>query len=226
MNEYRLRQFRGQPFFTWLFLGIQTLVFLIGYFLPNIPLESNGVLYGPAIAFLHQYWRFLTPIFFHFGLMHFAVNSVVLYYMGEQIEAIYGHTRFFIIYLVTGIMGNLMSFAFNTAGIISAGSSTALFGLFGSFIILGFHLRHNPAIEGMVKQFTLFLILSFVFGMFDQSIDIWGHVGGLIGGVLIGNIIGLPKPAKKYSIHIRILSLLILVFFVILCVMYGLKKYG
>lgn len=226
MNEFQFRRLRNQPFFTWLFLGIQTLVFLLGYFLPRIPLESNGVLYGPAIVFLHQYWRFLTPVFFHFGLMHYAVNSIVLYYMGEQIEALYGHTRFLIIYLGTGIMGNLMSFAFNTPGIVSAGSSTALFGLFGSFIILGVHFRHNQVIEGLVKQFTLFLVLSFAFGMFDQSIDIWGHVGGLVGGVLIGNFIGLPRPAKKYSIHIRILSLLIFTFFVILCVMYGFKKYG
>lgn len=225
MQSFSIKRIQQEPFFTWLFLAMQTITFVLGYILPNDPLKNAGVLYGPSVVFLQEYWRFITPIFLHFGLMHFAVNSVVLYFMGKQIEQIYGHTRFFILYLGSGIMGNLMSFAFNQPGIISAGSSTSLFGLFGAFVVLGFHFRHQPGIQAMVRQFGLFLILTFAFGAFDQSIDIWGHVGGLLGGILFGNSLALPKNKKNYSIHIRILSGILCLFFIIFFLMYGFKKY-
>ena len=80
---------------------------------------------GPFVVYLNEYWRFFTPIFLHFGLAHFAINSVILYYMGQQVEAIYGHSRFFALYLLSGIMGNTMSFAFNQIGVQSAGASTS-----------------------------------------------------------------------------------------------------
>lgn len=225
MDKLTQQRLKNQPLLTWFFLAIQTIVFVSDSLIPTSPLRNNGVMFGPAVVYLHQYWRFFTPIFFHFGLMHFAVNSVVLYFMGQQIEGIYGHRRFFILYLLAGGLGNTMSFAFNQMGVTSAGSSTSLFGLFGAFVILGVHFRQNPAIQAMVRQFGLFLLLSFGFSFFDQSIDIWGHVGGLLGGVLLGNILGLPKPAEKYSIHLRVISCLFFLFFVLLCVMYGFKKY-
>src|SRR5699024_6238560 len=182
-------------------------------------------MFGPLIAFYGQYWRLFTPMFIHYGLMHFAVNSVVLYYMGQQIEALYGHWRYVLIYLISGVMGNLMSFAFNQAGIQSAGASAALFGLFGAFVILGLHYNDNYAIQALVKQFTLFVTISLLFSLFDRSVDIWGHVGGLAGGLLFGNLAGLPKRNHDYSIHTRIISAILLLFIVVFCLLYGLKKY-
>jgi len=64
-----------------------------------------------------------------------------------------------------------------------------------------------------------------VFGLFDQSIDIWGHVGGIIGGLLVGNLLALPKNYGKYSIHTRIISGIVFVFLLVIFVIYGLKKY-
>jgi len=182
-------------------------------------------MYGPFVAYMHEYWRFVTPIFLHFGLAHFAINSVILYYMGQQVEAIYGHSRFFCLYILSGIMGNVMSFAFNQVGVQSAGASTSLFGLFGAFLILGLHFKNDYRIQAMVRQFALFVGLNLVFGLFDQSIDIWGHVGGIIGGLLVGNLLALPKNYGKYSIHTRIISGIVFVFLLVIFVIYGLKKY-
>jgi rhomboid protease GluP len=182
-------------------------------------------MFGPLVVHGHEYWRFITPIFIHYGLMHFAVNSVVLYFMGQQIEAICGHVRFLIIYLISGFAGNALSFAFNQAGVQSAGSSTSLFGLFGAFVILGVHFKGHPAIQGMVRQFTLFIGMSLLFGVFDRSIDMWGHIGGLLGGLLLGNVLSVPNNSKSYSIHLRIISGMILVFLLIFCIVYGFKKY-
>lgn len=222
MNK-QMKRWLNRSIFTYTFLAIQTLVFIIGYISPMT--QVMGVMFGPYVAYMNEYWRFVTPIFIHFGLAHFAVNSVILYFMGQQVEAIYGHARFFILYLMSGVMGNAMSFAFNQAGVQSAGASTSLFGLFGAFLILGLHFKNDYQIQAMVRQFALFVVLNFVFGLFDQSIDIWGHVGGILGGFILGNALALPKNFEKYSIHTRILSAIVFLFLLAVFVIYGLKKY-
>ena len=223
MNWNKLK---NQPFVTIGFLSIQTAVFLLAYLLPGLLIGFRGSMFGPLIALNHEYWRFVTPIFIHYGLMHFAINSVILYYMGQQVEAIYGHGRFFLIYLLSGVMGNVLGFAFNDMNVQAAGASTSLFGIFGAFIVLGIHFKNNPGIQAMVRQFSLFIVLNLVFGLFDQTIDMYGHVGGLIGGILMGNIVALPmRVGKTYSIHVRIISAMILLFLLFFCIVYGLKRY-
>ena len=223
MNWNKLK---NQPFVTIGFLSIQPAVFLLGYLLPGLLIEFRGSMFGPLIALNHEYWRFVTPIFIHYGLMHFAINSVILYYMGQQVEAIYGHGRIFLIYLLSGVMGNVLGFAFNDMNVQAAGASTSLFGIFGAFIVLGIHFKNNPGIQAMVRQFSLFIVLNLVFGLFDQTIDMYGHVGGLIGGILMGNIVALPmRVGKTYSIHVRIISAMILLFLLFFCIVYGLKRY-
>ena len=223
MNWNKLK---NQPFVTIGFLSIQTAVFLLAYLLPGLLIEFRGSMFGPLIALNHEYWRFVTPIFIHYGLMHFAINSVILYYMGQQVEAIYGHGRFFLIYLLSGVMGNVLGFAFNDMNVQAAGASTSLFGIFGAFVVLEKKKKNNPGIQAMVRQFSLFIVLNLVFGLFDQTIDMYGHVGGLIGGILMGNIVALPmRVGKTYSIHVRIISAMILLFLLFFCIVYGLKRY-
>lgn len=220
-----LKRWFNRPVVTYSFLAVQTVVYLL-MFIPSLQIEAQGVMFGPFVAYFHQYWRFITPIFIHFSLTHFAVNSIVLYFIGQQVEAIYGHWRFFILYLFSGVMGNAVSFAFNDAGIRSAGSSTSIFGVFGAFLLLGYYFRNNPANQGMVRQFALFVGLSLLFGIFDRSIDIWGHVGGVIGGLLLGNVVALPQNHGRFSIHTRVISGLFFGFLLVICLLYGLKKYG
>lgn len=223
MNQ--LRRWKNQPFVTITFLGIQVFVFLLAYLFPWLNIEMKGVMFGPYIVFNQEYWRLITPIFIHFGLMHIAVNSVVLYFMGSQVEALYGHLKFFLIYIFSGILGNLMSFAFNGPMVQSAGASTSLFGMFGAFVILGFHYKDHPVIQGMVRQFTLFIVMSLVFGFFDRSIDMWGHLGGLFGGMLLGNILGLSKNFRPFSIHTKILSAMVYIFLFVFFILYGFRKF-
>jgi len=67
--------------------------------------------------------------------------------------------------------------------------------------------------------------MNLVFGVFDQTIDMWGHIGGILGGLLLGNLLALPKNYGKYSIHTRILSGVLFVFLLAIFVIYGFKKY-
>lgn len=221
-QEMKVKRWSKKPLVMYFFLGLQTLVFIRMLFPNNY--TALGGMYGPAIAMGDQYWRFFTPIIIHANLAHFAMNSVVLYFMGEQVENLYGHWRFFVIYLFSGMLGNLASFAFNTPGTLAIGASSSIFGLFGAFLILGKHFPENYVIQNLVKRFTLFVGFNLVFNLFDQGIDIWGHIGGLVGGLLLGGMVALPQAKERYSTSMRILATIIFLFIVGFCFALGLKN--
>ena len=225
-QKLKLNGWLRRPILTYLFLAIQTIVFAMMEFFPFLNIPAYLGMFGPSIVVGNEWWRFITPIIIHFGLVHFVMNSLILYFMGDQIETLYGHWRFFLIYLFSGILGNAASFAFNDLGVLSGGASTSLFGLFGALFVLGFHFKNNSQVRQLIRHYMLFIVISFVFGLTDTSVDIWGHLGGIVGGVLIGNIIGLPQKVTNYSIHQKILSTLVFGFLLIICVLLGLKNYG
>lgn len=224
-QEMQLKRWLNKPFLTYAFLAVQIAVFIIAWAFPELYIENRGGMSRLYITHLHQYWRFFTPIFIHFGFEHILFNSVVLYFMGSQIETIYGHWRYFIIYMLGGALGNAFSMAFNN-NTLSAGASSSIMGLFGAFLILGAHFKYNPAIQSQMRTFLLFVVLTFVSGLFSSSVDFWGHLGGLIGGAALGSVLAYPNGREKYSIHERILGVIVFAVLFAICVFYSFKKSG
>ncbi|MEG0254946.1 MAG: rhomboid family intramembrane serine protease [Vagococcus sp.] len=236
MNQFssKWQRINRSPFLMYLFLGIQVIVFL-GMELMG---AKNGVLNGSensAILYLfgamspqaiiqnHEYWRFVTPIFVHIGLTHLALNSLSLYFVGRILEPIIGHVRFFILYILSGIIGNLLSFAFGSSYGLSAGASTSLFGIFAAFIVLGKIYRYHPLIQQMSQSMTLLIIINLVMNIFDSGVDILGHIGGALGGVLLMIVLGVPRNnlQEKMNVHKRIAAAIFTVFIIIFCLVYG-----
>lgn len=153
-----------------------------------------GARYNPLII-TGEYWRFFTPMFLHMGLMHIVVNMVALYYLGAITERIFGHWRFLVIYLVAGIAGNVASFVF-LPKTLSAGASTAIFGLMGAFLMLGDSFKDNPLIRQLSRQFVLLAGINLAFNLVSSGVDIAGHIGGLIGGFLIAGAVGAPQLGR------------------------------
>ena len=186
-----------EPAITQILLGITVVIFLLEWLLGGDTLIAIVNFYGAkndvAIA-AGQWWRLITPMFLHMNLSHIALNAVVIYFMGIQIEALYGHWRMLTIYLLGGISGNLMSFALSSSQ--SVGASTACFALFGAFLTVGESFWENPVIRQLTSRFLLLTVMNLVFDMFGSGIDIWGHIGGLLGGFLIGYIVGVPRIGK------------------------------
>jgi len=228
-TQMKIKSLLNQPFITYGLMGITLFVFLgmelTGGSENGQTLVNWGAMFRPYILLGHQYWRLFTPMFLHIGWMHLILNMVTLYFVGPQIEAIYGHWRYLGLYLLSGIAGNVASFGIGNS-ILSAGASTSLFGLFGAFLILGRHFRHNPAIMFMVRRYSMFVFINLFFNLFSSSVDIMGHVGGLIGGLLAANALAVPNRSKEISVHERIISSLILIFLLVICVLLGFKKSG
>ncbi|MBB1080127.1 rhomboid family intramembrane serine protease [Limosilactobacillus sp. STM2_1] len=138
-----------------------------------------------------QWWRLISPVFLHVGLSHLVINSVTLLYIGRYIEEFFGHWRMIVIYFVSAIFGNLAS-AVLMPTTISAGASTAIFGLFGAFLMLGVCFHHNVIVRVLSRTFFLFIIINIVMDIFLSGIDLVGHIGGLFGGFFIAFVVGAP----------------------------------
>ena len=130
-----------------------------------------------------QLWRLITPVLLHGSLMHIGFNMYALLAIGSGMESRMGHLRFTMLYLVSGFAGNVFSFYFSDAN--SLGASTAIFGLLaaeGIFLYLNkglFGQRAQKALSNivMVAAVNLFIGMS-------PGIDNWGHIGGLLGGLI------------------------------------------
>lgn len=234
--EQRWQQIKRGPYFTYLFLSLQVIVFLL--------MELDGLRHGvmngsehslillkygaitpDAILIGHQYWRFVTPIFVHIGLFHLAINSLSLYFVGRLLEPIIGHVRFLVVYLLSGILGNVISFAFGNPYSVSAGASTSIFGMFAAFIILGRIYPYHPLIRQMSRSMTMLIVMNLVMNLFDSGVDILGHFGGALGGLLLMMIVGVPKTSYQFKEpidqHKRFLSGVVFLFLIVFCLVYG-----
>ncbi|TPR40552.1 rhomboid family intramembrane serine protease [Apilactobacillus micheneri] len=217
-NSNFYRKMDERPFFTELILIIMAFIYLFGL-LTNTSqiIITNGAMIKPLIIYYGEWWRFITPIFIHLGFLHILMNGISLYYVGIQIEKIFGHIRFLTIFMLSGIMGNIISFAFSSG--LSAGASTAIFGLFGVFLMLGENFRDNFAVRQMSQSFLLLIIVNIVFDLLSSGIDIAGHLGGLIGGFFIPYFIGIPN--YKMNKSKKILSFVVLMIIIIFCLKTG-----
>lgn len=142
-------------------------------------LASNGTeLVGVAEG---QYWRLVTAAFLHdpYSWLHIAFNMYALYVLGPPIEAMLGRARFLALYLISAVGGTAASYAFLPSNVPSVGASTAIFGLFGAWIVLG----RKRGLD--IRPMWVLLAINLGLGFLVPGIDWRGHIGGLVAGALV-----------------------------------------
>ncbi|WP_129628162.1 rhomboid family intramembrane serine protease [Candidatus Oscillochloris fontis] len=133
------------------------------------------------------YWRLLSATFLHGSLIHIFFNAYALYALGPESERIYGTRRFLALYFLAGLGGSLASYLLSPA--ISVGASGSIFGLIGG---LGIFYYLNRGVLGnfgkaQVQNMATIAIINLFIGFSAPSIiDNWGHLGGLLGGIVAG----------------------------------------
>lgn len=214
----------SQSFVTLGILIVLLIVFLVEVFLggsENINvLMKMGAMNNYAVVAGHQWWRLFAAQFLHIGVMHLVSNAIIIYYMGQYMEPIMGHVRFLVMYLLAGIGGNLFSLAFSSDRGLSAGASTALFGLFGAMIAIGLRNLHNPMISFLGRQALVLALINLALDIFVPGIDIWGHIGGLINGFLLAIILG-DRVMRTYNPKWRVLAGAVLIVYIVWAVRTG-----
>lgn len=187
---------------TKVILGLNVLVFIIMGTLGAGWLQTADmmpyILYGAnngAATTDGEWWRLLTSMFMHFGVLHLALNMWALYQAGHFLERILGRSLYALTYLGAGLVGGFASVLWYGDQVWSAGASGAVFGVFGG--LLGYVVRQKQAIPKSVYQSMLRSSLSFaayniLFGMTRSGIDNAAHVGGLAGGFVFAWLVALP----------------------------------
>ncbi|MGV9203584.1 MAG: rhomboid family intramembrane serine protease [Promethearchaeia archaeon] len=164
-----------------------TLIFLniLSYVLFNLLLPQQNILYFVQINVLiieqAEWWRLLTPIFFHANIIHLFSNMLGLLLFGTVVEENYSKIQYFAVYFISGMIGNLFSLWLLPLYSISLGASGAVFGLMGATVIMFFFEEDKSLL-----LFGFVYIAFFLYSSLAPGINIWAHLFGLIGGIGLG----------------------------------------
>ena len=226
-NDNYLEMDSRPPYVTYVLLGLIIAAYLImsiSGLIYSLDINQQLLIFGAKVNILvayGQYWRLLTAMFLHIGIVHLLFNSYALYIYGPIVERLFGKTKFLLVYLLSGLMGSLLSYVFSPNP--AAGASGAIFGLLGS--LLYFRQRRKDIFKRVFGTGLMMIIgINLFYGFVQPGIDNWGHIGGLMGGFLIGNAVGLYKE-KKTGIKMLLIWVLIALIFA-LGLWFGQLKYG
>ncbi|MBM4081130.1 MAG: rhomboid family intramembrane serine protease, partial [Planctomycetes bacterium] len=161
-----------------------------------------------------EYWRLITPIFLHIGMLHLLLNGFALLALGPEVERHLGGPLFLLLYLLSGLCGNVATLLF-THG-LSAGASGAIFGLAGAILMLEVLHGVNP-FKFMARRegysILPIILINLILGFQIPQIDNSGHIGGLLGGIVFGYCLlaeklGRGAPERRMGIAISGVTLL------------------
>jgi rhomboid protease GluP len=174
------------PYVTYSIVGVTALIYLLQLASVQIfqidLLEALGAKNNTLIQH-GQFWRLLTPALLHANPPHILFNMYALIVLGVDLERNFGRWRFLTLYILGAITGNVFSFLLTSSD--SVGASTAIFGLIGAE---GIVLYQNRKLLG--NQFgraignIIFVAAINLFLGLTPGIDNWGHIGGLLGGLI------------------------------------------
>lgn len=200
---------------TWILIGLCIIMYLVSFLLTdnfNLSLILLGA-NNRELVMNGEVWRLLACAFLHGSAAHLLVNMYSLYIIGSQVETYIGKWRYLFIYLLSAIMGSLLSITVNGSS-ISIGASGAIFGLMGSLLYFGYHYRLYLA-NTLTSQLIPVIIVNLFLGFSMSGIDNAAHVGGLIGGYFATMIVGIKYKSTKSETINGIIVYTLLVSFLI-----------
>jgi membrane associated rhomboid family serine protease len=152
-----------------------------------------------ALTISGEWWRLLTNVFVHGGIIHIAFNMWCLWYLGALAESLYGVWTYAVVYLICGIGASLTSAAWHPYT-PSVGASGAIFGLAGA-LLAGFKLGEfsvpRAELSGVLRSLGVFVVYNLIFGVILSGVDNAAHIGGLITGLIVGALIAVIAPRRE-----------------------------
>lgn len=181
------------PYVTYVIIGVTALIYVLQ--LLSVGLwghVAQGVdyleVYGARINELiraGEVWRFLTPALLHVSPAHLLFNMYALFSFGSMLERHFGHGRFLLLYVLGAFTGNVFSFLLMNDASFSVGASTAVFGVIGAEGVFLFQNRRlfGEQVKSAINNVIFIVVLNLLIGL-APGIDMWGHIGGLFGGLI------------------------------------------
>lgn len=182
------------PWVTIALIALNTIAFVItvvlgaNLLLPSVDkMIDLGANFAP-LTLSDEPWRLVTAMFLHYGVLHIAMNMVGLWSGGLLAERMYGRAGYTALYLLAGLAGGVATVS-HKSGVVSAGASGAIFGVFGA--IGAYLLAHRDRIDQVAlrrqaRGLVFFMGYNLIYGASQKSIDMSAHLGGVVGGFVVG----------------------------------------
>jgi membrane associated rhomboid family serine protease len=158
-----------------------------------------GAMAPPAVAD-GQFWRLFTAMFLHAGLLHVALNAYFFWLFGRVVESVFGRTWMLLIFLVSGFLASVASYAFGPVLALAVGASGAISGVFGAFIAYNYRRRNLAANAANLRMALTVIVLNAFIAVVYTSIDWRAHVGGLVAGFALGYLADDAVPARQRAV--------------------------
>jgi rhomboid protease GluP len=146
-----------------------------------------------SIFILHEWWRLVTAMFLHGGLIHIGFNMMALMQLGPAMEELYGSARYLFFYVVTGAFGFLVSAGM---GNHSLGASGAILGLVGLMLAVTTK-RGGAYMHELRSRLIRSVVILFVLGFMGMGMDNYAHGAGLAAGFGLGKLFADRQPMNS-----------------------------
>jgi len=222
---------RHPPLMMWALLSLNVFIFMFELSLPNQTLEAFFYHFGIVPARFGQparsewilfrarcYLPFITSMFLHGGWVHLISNMWVLWIFGDNVEDRMGHWRFFVFYLLCGLIAGIVHSVTNSRSAIpTIGASGAIAGVLGAYFAMFPRARITVLLPIFIFPliFTLpaalyiliWFLMQFLSGVASLAgpgqvggVAWWAHVGGCAGGIMLYRLFLRPEGKWRLSI--------------------------
>jgi membrane associated rhomboid family serine protease len=161
-------------------------------------LFDHGALLGIACTDYGQWWRIVTGAFLHGSPIHIGSNMLALYFVGQNVEAIFGKLRYSLLYAIS-LAGAGLAIVYTAPHDLTVGASGAIFGLFGALVAVG--LRLGKRGRGLIGQVLPVIVINLVITFSVPNISAAGHIGGLITGFAVGLVLFMMPSRRRDMVY-------------------------
>jgi membrane associated rhomboid family serine protease len=193
----------GEPVVTYSIIALTLVVFLL-QLIPGLGV-TDALRYAGVYSYPGSFepWRMLTSVFVHSTgfIVHVLLNMYTLWIFGQILERMLGRGRFLALYLLSGLAGSLGVLFLASPLVPVVGASGAIFGLMGAFLVI------QRKLGGNATQLLILVGINLVIGFLPGLNVAWqAHVGGLIGGAIIGLIFVQTRQRSKRTLQFVLLG--------------------
>lgn len=166
------------------------------------PVDAAVIIGGfyPPIVQAGEWWRYITATLLHGNPGHLFNNAMGLLMFGNLLEPVIGPARMIALYVVSAFAGLWLSYFMLPKG-LTYGASTIDYGLIGAYLALVLLMRYRYNRETFFQEFrgAIFFVLLFITWntMESATVNLWGHLGGLIGGVIFSFALWASRPRRS-----------------------------
>lgn len=188
--------FRHAPaVFTFIVLNVAAFLFESTVGSSNDPevLHRIGALEPYGIIVQGQYWRLVTSLFLHAGILHLLFNLFALYVLGPPLERSIGSIRFGVCYLISGLISGVGVLSLTVAGFVQVaqlvGASGCIMGVVGGWAGFLLRHRHTPQARQRLGNVIMIVAIQTAFDLSTPQVSMAAHLCGLVGGFLLGLVL-------------------------------------